>query len=513
MDLGPLARATVTLLASASLIVSCTHPNPETADRSKTVDLATPEPNAVEAPQPAGHGPALFANLGTLHHPITTNSIGAQQYFNQGLRLYYAFNKDEALRDFKEVARIDPRSPMAWWGQALALGPDINDPGDAGRRQAAADAIAQARDLAMKPSIPQEERDYVRTLSVRYATPPEGDAAAPARAYAAAMGEMAARYPSDLDAATLYAEALMDLRPWDLWAPNGEPRPGTTKILQVLESVMSKDPKHLGANHYYIHAVEASREPERALPCAERLASLAPGAGHIVHMPSHIYMRVGRYADALAANRRAIAADRVTLAAIGDQSTYAMMYVPHNFHFLWAAACMAGRRAEAMDAANELLKRVSWEAVHAMPMGEFVTPVRTFTFVRFGMWEEMLSEPAPPVEFPYPTGMWHYGRAVAFAATGHPDEAAAEAAEVAEAAQAMPAAKTEGLNGARALLTLAARVAAGESAVARGDIDGAIERFKAAIAAEDGLRYDEPPPWYPPVRQTLGRVLLAAGRA
>ena len=453
----------------------------------------------------------LFDNLGTHHHTVTTKSPSAQRYFDQGLRLVYAFNHDEAVRAFKEAARLDPHCAMAYWGIGLALGPNYNLLLDEERNKAAYAATQKAIKLAPKVSAP--ERAYIAALAKRYSLAPDADRKALDLAYADAMREVARSYPDDTDAATLFAEAMMDLRPWALWTLDGQPQPGTLEIVATLEEVLKKDPMHPGANHYYIHAIEASRQPERGLVAAERLHGLVPGAGHLVHMPSHIYMRTGRYADAAEANVQAIKVDEAYIATVKPAGVYPMMYYPHNIHFLWAAASMEGCSADAIRAGREVTKGVSPEMVKEMGMIEYFVPTALFALARFGTWSDILNEPAPPPDQPYATGIWHYARGLAFTAIGQLDEATTEQQAVAAAATAMPPDRIIGDNTpAAALLHIAADTLAGEIAARRGQTDDAVKHLQEAMRAQDALPYSEPPPWYYPARQSLGAVLLAAGR-
>jgi tetratricopeptide (TPR) repeat protein len=298
-----------------------------------------------------------------------------------------------------------------------------------------------------------------------------------------------------------------------LWTADGDPQPGTEEIVSTLESVLKRNPDHLGAIHYYIHAVEASRKPERAERYADRLGKVAPGAGHLVHMPSHIYMRIGRYKDANVSNARAAKVDEDYLETYNVQGVYRIMYYPHNVHFQWAAASMEGRSKEALKAARKLVSQTPVEFVKQMPMVEFVPPTLLLGLARFGKWEEILQQPAPPEELQYTTALWHYTRGLAFAATGKLDEAVVEQAKVDEMAAAMPADRMVGQNSAAALLKIAARTLAGEIAAQRGEHDAAIRAFEEAVQLQDALKYEEPPPWYFPVRQSLGAALLTAGRA
>lgn len=453
----------------------------------------------------------LFDNLGRHHHAVTTKSPLAQRYFDQGLRLIYAFNHDEAVRAFTEAARLDPNCAMAYWGIGLAHGPNYNLPLDDERSKAAYAATQEAVKRAPKASA--AERAYIGALAKRYSLAPDADRKALDQSYADAMRNVAHTYPDDTDAATLYAESLMDLRPWALWTLDGQPQPGTLEIVATLEAVLKKEPMHPGANHYYIHAIEASTQPERGLVAAERLHDLVPGAGHLVHMPSHIYMRTGRYADAAEANTRAIKVDEAYIAAVKPEGVYPMMYYPHNIHFLWAAASMEGRSADAIRAAKEVTKRVSPEMVKEMAMVEYFVPTSLFAQARFGKWNEILAEPAPPADQAYTTGAWHYARGLAFAATDRLDDAAKEQQAVAAAAAAMPSDRIIGDNTPpAALLQIAADTLAGEIAARRGQTDEAVKELREAVRLQDALPYTEPPPWYYPTRQALGAVLLAAGR-
>jgi tetratricopeptide (TPR) repeat protein len=455
--------------------------------------------------------PPLLDGLGVHHHAVTTSSREAQRYFDQGLRLVYAFNHDEATRAFRAAARLDPGCAMAWWGVALAAGPNYNLPIDEERDGVARDAMAKA--IALAPKASEPDRAYVAALARRYARPSGTDRTQLDRDYADAMREVVRTHPDDLDAATLFAESLMVLRPWDLWTLDGSPQPGTTEIVETLEGVLARDPDHLGANHYYIHAVEASPDPGRALPCADRLGGLAPAAGHLVHMPAHVYMRVGRYADAAEANRRAIAADERYITRQNADGVYPQMYYPHNIHFLWAAASMEGRSAEAIAAAKKLTGHVTPDALRQMPMLELFAPTTLFALARFGKWQELMAVPAPGEEFQVYSGMWHYARGLALVATGKVDEAEREHEQVASLAGAVAADRVIGDNQpAKRHLELAAAELGGEIAARRGRMDEAVKQLEAAVRLEDRLPYTEPPAWWRPTRQVLGATLLDAGR-
>ncbi|HJQ84519.1 MAG TPA: hypothetical protein VKA21_10610 [Candidatus Binatia bacterium] len=464
------------------------------------------------APPPAPPARAiLFDDLGTHHHPVTTRAPEAQRYFDQGLRLVWAFNHDEATRAFQEAASLDRGCAMAWWGIALAAGPNYNDPGNAERDRRAYEALANA--VLLRGQVSERERAYIDALSKRYTKDPPPDRKALDAAYADAMREVARRFPDDLDAATLFAEALMDLRPWDLWTADGKPQPGTEEIVATLESVLARDPMHPGANHYYIHAIEASPRPERGLASAGRLHDLVPGAGHLVHMPSHIYMRVGKYDEAAAANERAIAADEQYIARAKPEGLYPMMYYPHNIDFLWNATSMQGRSGATIEAARRIAAAATPEMIRHMPDIENAAVAPLFALARFGKWREILAEPAPPADLPFATGGWHYARGLARLRTGDLAGAEKELADLsAVTAKTPPDRALQQVNKQKEVLTLAGDVLGGELAATHGRMDEAVRRLEDAVRIQDGLRYMEPPPWYYPTRQSLGAVLLAAGK-
>jgi len=460
--------------------------------------------------QPAGSARApLFDNLGTHHHEIKTASPQAQRYFDQGLRLVYGFNHDEAERAFREAARLDPQCAMAWWGVALTLGPNINLPIDPERNRAAYEAIQKA--LALQPQASEREAAYIQALAKRYSLAPDASRDDLDRAYARVMGDVSRRYPDDLDAATLYAESLMDLRPWRLWTPDGKPAEGTAEIVAVLESVLKRSPDHPGANHYYIHAVEASPHPERALPSARRLESLVPGAGHLVHMPAHIYMRTGDYAAATRSNQAAAVVDEAYIRNSSAQGIYPLMYYGHNLHFLAIAAAMGGESAVAKQAAARLIANVS-PAVEEMPMGEFMMPTPIYVALRFQRWDEILQYPEPSGDMQTTHALWHYARALAYVANGDAKSAQAEREAFTAEREKVPLGWMFNLNGARDVLSVAAAVLEARLAAAQGNRAAAIESWRKAAEAEDALAYDEPPIWYYPVRESLGGELLRAGR-
>jgi tetratricopeptide (TPR) repeat protein len=456
----------------------------------------------------------LYDNLGTHQYRVTTQNALAQRYFDQGLRLYYAFNHQESIRAFEEAARLDPSLAMAHWGVALALGPNINAPMDAEAGRAAYAAIHRAMQLSAGASA--KEQALIRALAKRYAAEPPAERTALDKAYAAAMREVVRRYPGDMEARTLYAEALMDLSPWNYWTRDGKPREHTTELLTQIEHVMAVNPDHPGANHFYIHAVEAV-QPERAVPAAERLAKLMPGAGHIVHMPGHIYVRVGRYLDAIKANEHAVHADE---SYIRDQSPafgpYVAGYYPHNYDFLAFAASMIGRREQAIGAAEKIATLASPEVMRTPGLG-FTQHHYTRHLqmkVRFAQWADILKTPAPAADLPHARAMWHYARGRALAAQGDVRGAEAELKQLRAAARnpALAQFRLE-FNTSGRVLGIAAESLAGHVAAAGGDLKSAMGHLRKAARQEDELVYGEPPEWSVPVRQELGLVLLKAGRA
>lgn len=453
----------------------------------------------------------LFENLGVLHHEITTYSSLAQKYFDQGLRLMYGFNHEKAIASFTEASRLDPDAPMPYWGVALSLGPNINAAMDAKSESRAVEALQKA--TARLAHATPRERAYVEALAARYSAKKSTNRKAKDEAYAKAMRRLAHEYPDDSDAATLFAEALMVLRPWDYWRADGRPQPGTEDIVTTLEAALQHHPDHPGACHYYIHAVEASQEPQRGLPCAQRLPSLMPGAGHLVHMPAHIYMRVGRYRDASERNANAATVDHEYLLHRPLEGNYASGYYAHNLHFLNASLVMEGRSAEALQAARDLLSKISVDEIVKEPSLEWYAPTLLLTMARFGQWGELIRQPPPPKELRYTTGLWHYVRGLAFAATTRFGSAEGELANLKKSLKVLAKAKTDEAKISRTLLKIAERVLTGEIAARTGHFDAGIQALREALQLEATLPYSEPPFWFQPVRHNLGAVLLLAGRA
>jgi len=458
--------------------------------------------------------PVLMAGLGDHHHSISTKSSDAQRFFDQGLTLVFAFNHEEAARAFRRASELDPHSAMAFWGVALALGPCINlmdvDPP---HEKAAYEAVQKA--LLLAPRATESERDYIQALAKRYSSDPKVDLRKLDVEYANAMRELSKHYPDDLDAATLYAESLMDLHPWKLWSLDGRPTEGTEEIVTVLELVLRRDPYHLGANHYYIHATEASPHPEWGLASARRLETLAPAAGHLVHMPAHTYMRVGDYSAAAHSNAVAADIDRAYLRESATTgSMYDMMYYCHNLHFLAASYSMQGDFTHAKQVADELVAHVP-PMLHDMPVAEVYMPTPMFVLIRFHRWDEVLQLPSPNLGLATTTAFWHFARGAAFAEKSQIALAEAERTILVKARKEAPADLEFSFfsNRAQTFLDLAENVLDARIAAAKGDHERAIKDWGKAVEIEDQLNYGEPPEWFYPVRESLGSALLRNGQA
>jgi tetratricopeptide (TPR) repeat protein len=455
-----------------------------------------------------------IVGLSGLEHPITTSSADAQAFFNQGLEMVYGFNHAAAADAFREAIELDSECAMCFWGVALALGPNINAPMTAADNEEAWDAVQTARTLGVAATA--KERDYIEAMSHRYAPDAPEDRSALDKAYADAMRRLSAKHPADLDAATLFAESLMDTTPWDYWTDDNEPRRATTEFLGVLETVLRREPAHPGANHYLIHTVEKVR-PELGVAAADRLENLAEGAGHLVHMGSHIYLRVGRYHDAARVNQKAIAADEAFASTHSVSQTYGNLYMLHNHHFLAAVASFEGRGELALSLARELASRVDTDAMRhpSFYTGQYYWATPYYVLVRFGRWDEILAEPAPDDDLEYPLGIWHYARGMALLRKGRLEEAAGAlgALERLSESPKLDEVTVGDLNTTRALLQIARRVLGGEIAAASGFEAVAVSGLREAVRLEDALNYDEPPPWLFPARQSLGAVLLEIGMA
>ena len=481
-----------------------------------TTDPAAPATAIKPAPEPLV-GATLLDGLGNHRFPVTSSHPQVQRWFDQGLMLTFGFNHDAAERSFMKAAELDPDCAMCWWGAALVLGPHVNSGMDPARNQDAWTRLQRA--VALAPKATERERAFIRALEARYAENPPEDRRALDEAYAQSTAKLMRDRPDDLDAAVLHAEALMDLQPWDYYDAQLQPKGNTAQIVSILESVMARNPDHAGALHLYVHAVEASANPQRGVVAADRLRALIPGSGHLVHMPAHIYSRVGRWHDAVIANQRAIEADNAYLSACRGNVTglYPLGYVPHNHHFLWFAASMEGASEVARDAALQTAARVNLPVLMRQPgfaglQHYWMTP--WFDRVRFGRWDEIVERPNPAPDLPYVTAIWHYAQAMAdvrqsrLESAGRHYDALAKLAADPAMEKLMVWDRYSLANAVR----IAERTVAAELALARKDPDAAVAALQDAVKIEDQIPYDEPPGWHAPVRQTLGAVLLAARR-
>ena len=461
-------------------------------------------------------GAPLFEGMGSYHMPITTADPDAQRYFDQGMVLAFGFNHAESIRSFRAAQTLDPSCAMCFWGEALATGPNINVTSNGkaimapAERASARAAIDQA--LELMDGVTAKEQDWIRALDQRY----DGQADTPRdpldRAWANALADMASRYPDDTTVASVYAEALMNTMPWDYWGPDGEAKPDTQAVIASLEAVMAADPDHPLALHLYIHALEASSNAAKAEPAADRLADLVPGSGHLVHMPSHIYFRVGRYQDSALANIRAAEVDEAYIAQCNAQGFYPALYYPHNIHFLWASATMQGQSALSLDSARRVVANVRVEQVEQFPTIQFFRTVPMLSLVRFARWEEILEEPEPYEPFAFARAIWHYGRGVAHAALGDAEAARIELAAIEGLEPEVDEIFMGNVYPARDLLEIAKSLLRGEMAYRSGDAANAVLAFEEAVSLQDALPYTEPPFWYYPTRQSLGAALLASNR-
>ena len=466
----------------------------------------------------AAKTPTLATGLGDWHHPVSTKNIEAQQFFDQGLRYIYAFNHEEAARSFQHAAELDPSLAMASWGVAEAIGPNYNDPASEDRFKQAHEAISKAQSLAANATA--SEREYIAAMAKRF--PSHASAGDPtayykkaAEEYSDAMRELVKHNPDDLDAATLFAESAMNLKPWQLWTHEGTPQPGTEEIVATLESVLKRDPNHVGANHYYIHAVEASNHPERALPSANRLAGLAPGAGHLVHMPAHTYIRTGDFDAAEVTNVNAAKVDEAYIAATGAQGMYPMMYYSHNLHFIAVAAAMEGRYADSWQAADKLAAHVAPGVKDVPPLEGFMS-VPLIVRVRFHKWDDVLALPVPDASMKTTTALWHFARGMAFAGLGKIPEAETEYRFVSEKQSSTPPDEIFSApinNKTKDIFTIARNALGAKIALAKKDNGSAIAQLREAVAVQDLLNYNEPQDWLYPEREALGAALLMNGNA
>ena len=450
---------------------------------------------------------------GNLHHPVSTQNAQAQKFFDQGLRLIYAFNHDEAARSFQRAADLDPKLAMAYWGVAEAVGPNYNDPASDDRFAAAHEAIQKAVDLS--PGAAPAEQAYVAAMAIRFPADPKADRLKAAEGYRDAMRELVKKYPDDLDAAVLFAESGMNLHPWGLWHVDGAPEEGTEEVVATLESVLKRDPDQMGAIHYYIHAVEASRSPERALAGANKLAAMAPAAGHLVHMPAHVYIRTGDYESAVKTNEKAAAVDRAYMQASGVQGIYSMMYYSHNLHFIAMCSAMNGNYPEAKKNADLLAAHVAPGVKEMPPLEGFMT-IPLAVDVRFHRWDDILATKQPAAEMQALTGFWHFAHGMALAGKGRIGEAEAEYKVVADAEAST---REDAIfqmpinNKTKDILKIARDVLGANIALAKKEPNAAVPMLREAVAVQDTLKYGEPPDWFFPVRESLGAVLLMNGDA
>jgi tetratricopeptide (TPR) repeat protein len=480
-------------------------------------EAATPSAAENYLPEIAPVGATLLDGLGQYSLAITTANVSAQRWFDQAIMLSYGFNHQAAERSFLKAVELDPTCAMCWWGAALVLGPHVNAGMDPANNKAAWQRLQAAKKMAHLAT--SWEQAFIHALDARYVQQPPADRTILDNAYADAMSTLAQSLPDNLDAATLYAESLMNLQPWDYWDETGKPKGSTTKIVQLLEDIIARNPEHAGALHLYIHAVEASNEPERGAMAADRLRTLIPGSGHLVHMPAHIYARVGRWHDAVIANQRAITADNNYLAACRPgPGVYPLGYVPHNHHFLWFASTMAGNQKIALAAADSTSERTSDPALMRTAgmeaMQNFaVTPL--FAKVRFGQWQAIKQAEKPAEDLPYMVAIWHYAQGMAALRSGEVPNARIHhvALQALVTEPALVAMKVWNRYSLSHGVSVAEQMLAAELAWATKEPDKAFAALQQAMLVEDKLPYDEPPAWHAPVRHTLGAMLLEAGRA
>jgi tetratricopeptide (TPR) repeat protein len=469
--------------------------------------------HAAHAAPPAQKPATLMPGYGNLHHPVSTENEQAQKFFDQGLRLIYAFNHDEAARSFQRAAELDPKLAMAYWGVAEAVGPNYNDPASDDRFAAAHAAIQKAQNLSANAA--PAEQAYIAAMAVRFPADPKADRQKAAEDYRDAMREVVKKYPDDLDAAVLFAESGMNLHPWGLWHVDGTPEEGTEEVVATLESVLKRDPDHMGAVHYYIHAVEASRSPERALAGANKLAAMAPAAGHLVHMPAHVYIRTGDYESAVKTNEKAAAADRAYIQESGVQGIYPMMYYSHNLHFIAMCAAMNGNYPEAKKSADQLAAHVAPGVKEMPPLEGFMT-IPLAVDIRFHRWDDILATKQPAPEMQVMSVFWHFARGLALAGKGRVGEAAAEYKIVSDAEMATPEDAIFQMpvnNKTKDILKIAKDVLGANIAIAKKQPNTAIPMLQEAVVVQDSLKYGEPPDWFFPVRESLGALLLMNGDA
>jgi len=462
-------------------------------------------------------GAPLFSGMGSFHMPITTRDTDAQRYFDQGMVLAFGFNHAESIRSFRAAQTLDSDCAMCFWGEALATGPNINVTNNGKavmtpeERASARAAIDHA--LTLVDGVTPKERSWILALDKRYDGQRETPRDPLDRAWADALAAMVDAYPDDMTVASVYAEALMNTMPWDYWGPSGEAKPDTQAVIKSLERVMAAEPEHPLALHLYIHALEASSNAQKAEGAADALANLVPGSGHLVHMPSHIYFRVGRYQDAALANIRAADIDEAYIAECNAQGFYPALYYPHNIHFLWASATMQGQSELSLKSARRVVENVRIEQVEQFPTIQFFRTVPMLSLVRFARWEEILSEPEPHAPFAFARAIWHYGRGVAYASMENKESALNELAAIERLEPEVDEIFMGNVYPAKSLIGIAKSLLRGEISFRSGAMAAAVTSFDEAVAMQDALPYTEPPFWYYPTRQSLGAALLADGRA
>ena len=462
-------------------------------------------------------GAPLFSGMGSFHMPITTRDTDAQRYFDQGMVLAFGFNHAESIRSFRAAQTLDSDCAMCFWGEALATGPNINVTNNGKavmtpeERASARAAIDHA--LTLVDGVTPKERSWILALDKRYDGQRETPRDPLDRAWADALAAMVDAYPDDMTVASVYAEALMNTMPWDYWGPSGEAKPDTQAVIKSLERVMAAEPEHPLALHLYIHALEASSNAQKAEGAADALANLVPGSGHLVHMPSHIYFRVGRYQDAALANIRAADIDEAYIAECNAQGFYPALYYPHNIHFLWASATMQGQSELSLKSARRVVENVRIEQVEQFPTIQFFRTVPMLSLVRFARWEEILSEPEPHAPFAFARAIWHYGRGVAYASMENKESALNELAAIERLEPEVDEIFMGNVYPAKSLIGIAKSLLRGEISFRSSAMAAAVTSFEEAVAMQDALPYTEPPFWYYPTRQSLGAALLADGRA
>lgn len=505
-------HSSLTLLLAA-IFLSCS--NPKNKQETPATLCATPaSAEALKQIDTTRQIAPLMTNLGDHSFKISTASVEAQKFFNQGLNLYYGFNHLEAYRSFREAARLDPSCAMCWWGQALSLGPNINAPMDPSDATVVYKAVRRAQ-VNVSTATPVEQ-GLIEAIAKRYVAEAPDDRSPLDQAYAESMRALQAKFPDVDEVATLTSESLMDLHPWDYWLRDGKPQPWTPEILTLMDNVMKRSPRHPGANHLYIHINEASSNPGKAMPSADLLRDLVPGSGHLVHMPSHIYIRTGRYSDGIKANEKAVQADEDYISTCRAQGIYPLSYYPHNYHFYWACAQMAGQGKLALDVARKLVAKT---AVDKMGDADWLTLQHYYvspwySMVRFGQWDALAGETKPADSLSYALAVWYYANGMAAVKTNKPDEARKQLDNLrsVHAIKDLNNQRIWGFNSFADIIGIAANVLEGEYLAAQGKYDEAVVLLNKAMTAEDGLLYQEPPDWYYPVRETLGNVLLKSGK-